>query len=182
MSKFPVIEALAKALPKDKPFEKALEKLVEEEANSSYRSRDHESSVSWPGWDRYWKRNGDLVSWVLDLELQSAKDEMEALHQVYNDGEDTPEFVRELEKALLKAVKDTIDDDGAEDIVANTVYDLRESDAESRDPYGYRGLSRRDFYGSADLRTKLIRLAHQNPDMRKDLVPMLRKDWEDRKS
>lgn len=51
--------------------------------------------------------------------------------------------------------------------------DIVDGEEYSRDPYRYHGVSRRDFL-AANLRSKIIRLAHNYPKLRQHLVPILR--------
>jgi len=163
----PTIVALERALPHDPKFKAAIIPLIQRETDTASR---------WEGW-RVFFHGFDATEWMLDKvakHLTSAKSESDAVEEVFDNGEDTPQFTKDLESAIREAMQKAVSEREAHEAFEDALEDLRENAEYSSNPSKYHGVSNRDFMASS-LRHNLIRLATAKPELRKHIVPLLRK-------
>lgn len=138
-----------------------------------------EREPGWPGAGaiiRAMERSEDFfVNWLMKKaknKLNSMSDTAVAAVDHELDQTDDRGFVKLLDEEfemLLEDLEGPLEEDFLEQL-----HEAYEGLEEERDPYGYRGLSRRDFLASRRLRKATIKLAHEVPELRKHLLPLLK--------
>lgn len=127
------------------------------------------SRPEWPGYRSFLKDTTPY--WILNQMAPKFAPDLRALYKDVDSIVDEREFVDDITKAFVRMVPDQT----AEHYFGEGVINELESLEEANDPYGSRGLNRRDFYASENrMKRDLIRLAHENPKLRRHLVPLLR--------
>lgn len=163
----------------DRDFSRAIVDAIEvyghgwAESNSSTDAdEDGYYSVrpSWPGYQEFFE---DIeISAIFDKAVAKATPAVKALYEQV--GDDLFEG-KLAEQAILKAVPEREAEDIFEDAVKERWDEMADSASYARDPYAYYGLSRRDFMASSPLRREIAKLAFKTPEMRRHVVPILRR-------
>ena len=171
----PVLVPFMAALVADRQFKHEVLEALKVYAHGwaeAHASKDEDGYQ--PHW-RGWKRVLD------DLDLQKVVEAVlkhsPHLKALYTD--DVEDALWSDPEAIERAITHTVPEHQAESLFNEEVEerwgDIADGEAYARDPYAYYGLSRRDFMAHSPLQRAVIRLAHTKPELRKHLVPLLRR-------
>lgn len=176
----PVLVPFMAALVTDRQFRNEIQDAVVVYAHGwaeAHKSTDADEdgyyrvTPRWPGWKAV----------LDDINLSSIVDAV-LKHSPHLKGlftDEVEELLWDDPEVVERAITHTVPEHQAEALFKEEVEerwnDIADGEAYSKDPYAYYGLSRRDFMAASPLKRAVLRLAHTKPELRKHLVPLLRK-------
>ena len=151
-------------------FDALIERSIE-------RDLESESTSTWPGWRDFYNDyiDGSELELLEKFESKLKPDTRKLLAQVQRvlrEADDSKEFneiiFQGVRAAFLKQLPEAKARELYRNLAANMQDERDEGDEFARDPYKYHGVNRSMF-------ARVVKLAHEHPEFRKLLVPVIRK-------